>query len=196
MAHAFGDTALVLASASPRRRELLLRAGLRFEVRPSEVDEARRIGEEAASYAERIAREKALAVSVVAPHPLVLGADTVVECAGEILGKPSDQREACAMLRTLSGKTHRVITGYALARGGRILESAAVTSRVTFHELSSVEIEHYVASGEPMDKAGAYGIQGLGGGFIAHVEGSCDNVMGLPLAAVVAALARHRIVAS
>jgi nucleoside triphosphate pyrophosphatase len=122
---------------------------------------------------------------------MVLAADTVVECGGVILEKPADADDAARMLATLSGRTHTVVTAFALACGGRIVDSQAVTSRVTFRELTRDEIAAYIGTGEPFDKAGAYGIQGIGGGFIAQVEGSRDNVMGLPVDEVIAALKRH-----
>jgi septum formation protein len=184
---------LILASGSPRRRALLAAAGVAFEIIESGVDELRDAGENAADFAERMACVKALAVSVRHPTRLILGADTIVECGGEILGKPRDAADARRMLRALSGNTHTVVTAFAIARAGAILESARETSRVTFRELGSREIQDYVASGEPLDKAGAYGIQDAGGGFIVTVEGARDNVMGLPVRAAMAALARWRI---
>jgi nucleoside triphosphate pyrophosphatase len=185
---------LILASSSPRRRQLLSDAKIAFEAVESGIAEEIVEEESASNFALRMAREKALAVSRSRLQELVLGADTVVECEGQILGKPRDASEACRMLETLSGRTHIVVTAFALARNGEILESAPIVSRVTFRHLSLAEIERYVASGEPMDKAGAYGIQGDSAGFIAAVDGSRDNVMGLPVAEVLAALAKHGIV--
>jgi len=182
---------LVLASASPRRRQLLAQAGLEFEVVESGVDESRAEGEAGPDFALRMACEKALAVSVRRPDALVLGADTVVEIDGEILGKPHDRADARRMLQKLSGQVHRVFTGFALARGGRIVESDAIVSGVRFRELSAAEIEQYIASNEPYDKAGGYAIQGDAGDFIAAVEGSIANVMGLPIDEVLTALRRH-----
>jgi nucleoside triphosphate pyrophosphatase len=182
---------LILASGSPRRRELLTRARIDFEVMQSGLEEVRESNEGAAQYALRMARDKALAVSRQNFNRIVLGADTVVECAGEILEKPLDAADATRMLSALSARTHTVVTAFAIASEGKIIVDEAVTSRVTFRALSSDEIARYIATGEPFDKAGAYGIQGIGGGFIAHVEGSRDNVMGLPTDAVVAALKRH-----
>lgn len=151
-------------------------------------------GEGATEFALRMAVEKALAVSrSTEDRALVLAADTVVECGGEILGKPGDAAEACRMLRALSGRVHTVVTAFALARASATIESLAVISRVRFRRLGDDEIDAYVRTGEPMDKAGAYGIQGQGGGFIAEVEGSRDNVMGLPVNETLAALARHGI---
>jgi septum formation protein len=182
---------LILASGSPRRRELLTRARIDFEVMQSGLEEVREPHESAAEYALRMARDKALAVSHRNPNRVVLGADTVVECGGEILEKPIDAEDATRMLSTLSGRTHTVVTAFAIASEGKIIVNEAVTSRVTFRALTSHEIASYIATGEPFDKAGAYGIQGIGGGFISNVEGSRDNVMGLPTEEVLAALKRH-----
>lgn len=187
---------IILASGSPRRRQLLDSAGLSFEVIESGVPEIRAEGEPADRYALRMAREKAVAVSKRFPDATVIGADTIVVLDDLILEKPSSPGDARQMLRVLSGRTHLVITAFAIARAGAILESAPVESRVTFRALAANEVDEYVESGEPLDKAGAYGIQGLGGGFITHVEGSRDNVMGLPKELVVAALARHRTAAN
>jgi septum formation protein len=184
---------LILASASPRRRELLTRARVDFEVVQSDLEEVRHPNESARDYALRMAREKALAVSARHPHRMVLGADTVVECDGMILEKPSDAADAARMLSTLSGNTHTVVTAFAIASNEKIIASDAILSRVTFRALTAEEITSYIATGEPFDKAGAYGIQGIGGGFISHVEGSRDNVMGLPTDEVIAALRQHGI---
>lgn len=184
---------LILASGSPRRRRLLSDAGVSFRVVESRLPEDPPTGESGGDYAPRIAREKALKVSATFPNEIVLAADTVVECQRRILGKPADSAQARAMLQTLSGRTHTVITAFAIARAGAILESASVSSRVTFRDLSSAEIEAYIRSGEPGDKAGGYGIQGKGGDFITHVEGSRDNVMGLPTREVLAALKRQGV---
>jgi septum formation protein len=179
---------LILASGSPRRKSLLEAAGVEFQVIESGVDEIRATGESARDFSQRVAGDKARAVSLRFPVSIVLGADTVVECGGEILGKPSDPADARRMLRLLSGNTHVVVTAFALARGGAVLESAIATSRVTFRALASEEITAYLETGEPFDKAGSYGIQGIGGGFISAVEGSRDNVMGLPVDEVLRAL--------
>lgn len=184
-------TRLVLASASPRRKDLLAAAGVAFTIVESGIDETRAEHEDAATYAERMARAKALNVSHRRSEPLVLGADTVVELRGMILLKPDDPADARRMLRLLSGATHTVVTAFALAQGGRLLESAPLTARVTFRRLADPEVEAYLATGEPFDKAGSYGIQGLGAGFITAVEGGRDTVMGLPVAAVLAALRRQ-----
>jgi septum formation protein len=184
---------LILASTSPRRRALLAAAGVDFELDESGIDEQRLTGEPAAEFALRMAQEKALAVSRRATGALVLGADTVVECGGEVLGKPRDHADAHQMLRMLSGRFHTVVTAFALARDGRVAESRAVTSRVRFRELGDGEIDAYIRTGEPMDKAGAYGIQAAGAGLVVEVEGERDNVMGLPVGEVLAALRRHAI---
>jgi septum formation protein len=184
---------LILASGSPRRRELLTRAHIDFEVVQSGLEEVREPHESAREYALRMARDKALAVSRRHPHRSVLAADTVVECEGVILEKPIDARDATRMLSALSGRTHTVVTAFAIASKETVIASEAVVSRVTFRTLTSDEIASYIATGEPFDKAGAYGIQGIGGGFISQVEGSRDNVMGLPTSEVIAALRRHAI---
>jgi septum formation protein len=184
---------VILASASPRRRQLLGAAGIEFEAIESQVPEGHVAGEPARDYALRMAREKAGAVSSRVPEAIVIGADTIVVCENQILEKPADAHDARRMLAMLSSRTHTVVTAFALARDGKILESSPVESRVTFRKLTDAEIDDYIVTGEPFDKAGAYGIQGIGGGFISHVEGSRDNVMGLPAATVVAALARYGV---
>jgi nucleoside triphosphate pyrophosphatase len=181
---------LILASTSPRRKALLAAAGVDFEIDESGVEEERLASEPAAQFALRMAEEKALAVSRRAGTALVLGADTVVECGGEILGKPRDHADAHRMLRTLSGRFHTVVTAFALACDGRVAESHAVVSRVRFRALRDDEIDAYIRTGEPMDKAGAYGIQAEGAGLVVEVEGERDNVMGLPVSEVLAALRR------
>ena len=181
---------LVLASASPRRRELLTQAEYAFEVHPAHVNEDLRPGEEAIAYVVRLAREKALSVfaemSSKSPDPprvVVLGADTTVTLDNHILAKPEDSADAARMLRMLSGRTHRVITGVAIATEKGVEVAAEVTG-VQFRTLSDEEIAAYVATGEPMDKAGAYGIQGLAAKWIPRIEGCYFNVVGLPLALV------------
>jgi len=173
---------LILASASPRRAELLRRAGLEFSVRSRPVEEIRRAGEEPELYARRLARWKAQAAWESADE-IVLGADTIVVAGNRVLEKPAGSGDARAMLRILSGKTHAVITGICLIHpGGEIIDSAETL--VHFAELSDREIDDYIASGEPMDKAGAYGIQGLASKFVDRIEGCFFNVMGLPLPVV------------
>jgi septum formation protein len=178
-------TPLVLASASPRRRELLARAGLRFEVIPAGIDENVRPGESPAQLAGRLAREKALAVaSRVGPDParFVLGADTIVVLGESVLGKPRDPRDAEAMLSLLVGRTHRVITAVVVARSHDLgWRARTVESRVRMRPAELEEIRAYVATGEPLDKAGAYAVQGRGRRFVAEIAGSESNVIGLPL---------------
>ena len=174
---------LVLASASPRRQELLRNAGIAFEVQPAHISEDPLPGELAKDCAERLAREKALAVARQRPHDVVLGADTVVVVEGQLLGKPVDAADAARMLRLLSGRTHQVITGVCLVAGGQWLVASETTS-VTMSEISETEIADYVAGGEPMDKAGAYAIQGIASRWIPRIEGDYCNVMGLPVALV------------
>jgi nucleoside triphosphate pyrophosphatase len=188
------NSKLILASGSPRRHELLTRARIDFEVVLSGLDEIRESGEAARDYALRMARDKGLAVSTRYRNRPVLAADTVVECDGEILEKPADARDATRMLIALAGRTHTVVTAFAIASDGAVIVSDAIISRVTFRALTPAEIAAYVATGEPFDKAGAYGIQGIGGGFISQVEGSRDNVMGLPTEEVIAALRQYGIV--
>ncbi len=185
---------LILASSSPRRRELLTQAGYRFEVHPAHIPEDARPGENPIAYVTRLAREKAETVfrdlTAARPKPeengqclVVLGADTTVALDNTILGKPEDARDAARMLRLLSGRTHRVITGVAVvtAKGAEV---AAEATAVRFLTLSDAEIAGYVAGGEPMDKAGAYAIQGHAARWIPRIEGCYFNVMGLPLALV------------
>ena len=172
-------SSLILASASPRRSELLRTAGFSFTVRSRPVEEVRAPGEGPEDYARRLARAKAEA-AWESRDEIVLGADTIVVLNDRVLEKPADAEEARAMLRMLSGRTHTVITAICLRHaGGEIVDAAS--TRVHFAELDSTEIDEYVASGEPMDKAGAYGIQGLASKFVDRIEGCYFNVMGLPL---------------
>ncbi len=179
---------IILASASPRRAELLQQIGLKFSVRPADIDETPEVDETPQHYVERLAREKALAVAESAPQCLVLGSDTSVVLDGRILGKPTDAADARETLARLSGATHQVMTAVALANDGQC-QSVLVTTEVCFRDLSSEEIDAYVASGEPMDKAGSYGIQGLGGIFVNELRGSYSAVVGLPLQETAALLA-------
>ena len=177
---------LILASASPRRKEILLSAGFDFEICPSPIDEAPLAGERPEGYARRVACAKALSVAAsVARGSLVLGADTIVVAGDEILGKPQDAADAGRMLRKLSGISHQVITGVCLVRApDEVIALTHETTWITFRALDDEEIADYVASGEPMDKAGAYGIQGLACKFVTRVEGCYFNVVGLPVALV------------
>lgn len=176
---------LILASASPRRKELLAQAGFTFEVRAAHLNEDPRPEEDPIAYVTRLAREKAQAVFEAAHRAdaVVLGADTTVTLDNHILGKPEDATDAARMLRLLSGRTHRVMTGVAVVTA-QCVEVAAEVTGVRFLTLSDEEIAAYVATGEPMDKAGAYGIQGLAARWIPRVEGCYFNVVGLPLALV------------
>jgi len=175
---------LVLASGSPRRRELLTIAGYTFEVMAADIDESERAGEEAAAYVLRLAEEKAQVVAARVPDAVVLGADTTVVIDGEIMQKPVDAADAERMLRKLSGRTHQVHTGLAVVRGG-VTTSRVETTDVVFRVIGDAELEHYVASGHATDKAGAYGIQGYAARWIPRIEGDYFNVVGLPLSAVV-----------
>jgi septum formation protein len=174
---------LVLASASPRRQELLRNAGITFEVQPADIPEDPQPGESAKDYTERLAREKALAVANQRRHDVVLGADTVVVVDSQLLGKPSDPADAARMLRMLSGRKHQVITGVCLVVSGQP-SVASETTLVTVSEITDKEIADYVSSGEPMDKAGAYAIQGIASRWIPRIEGDYSNVVGLPVALV------------
>jgi septum formation protein len=173
---------LVLASQSPRRADILRQAGIPFVVRSALVDETPRAGEKPEDYVLRLAEEKALAVAA-APHEIVLGADTTVVIGNRLLGKPEDAADAVRMLEALSGQCHQVLTGICLRGPSGVIGDFAVT-RVWFTVMTPREIEDYVASGEPLDKAGAYAIQGLGSKFIERIEGCYFNVVGLPVALV------------
>ena len=177
---------LILASASPRRRDLLRNAGIDFEVRPCQIVEEIQLDELPEEFARRAAREKALQVAASAPPGLlVLGADTVVVIDGQTLGKPSDPHDATRMLRLLSGRTHQVHTGICLVRAPTEIEALQhETTLVTFRELDEEEIRQYVESGEPWDKAGGYAIQGLASKFVTRISGCYSNVVGLPVALV------------
>jgi septum formation protein len=177
-----GGVRLILASASPRRRNLLEAAGIPFVLRPANVDETRRWGESARDYVVRLASDKARGVEA-GPDEMVLGADTTVVGGSEILEKPRDAGDAARMLEMLSGGWHEVITGIALAHRGEI-RTAAETTRVHFVLIPRAEIDDYIATGEPMDKAGAYGIQGMASRWADRIEGCYFNIVGLPVARV------------
>ena len=227
---------LILASASPRRAELLAAAGIPFDLRPAHVDESVRAGEGADAYVRRVAEEKAIAVASQRPGGPVLGADTVVVVGGEILGKPRDAADAARMLRRLSGQTHEVMTGVCLVvpdlmvpvprpsrhpqpgdaaavgfgtpaalepkraatrpGAGLTADVAVAVTTVEFAVLGDAEISWYVDSGEPMDKAGAYAIQGLASRFVTRIDGSYSNVVGLPVSLVYAMCRRNGILLS
>ena len=196
-------TRLILASGSPRRRDLLANHGLAFEVMAADVDETVRPGELPDDYVIRLAVEKAMAIrnrlhaeateaatsgDIDPPDIAVIGADTTVAFHNEILGKPSDADDARAMLRRLSGSTHQALTGVAVVRHEAV--SLCVRTNVTFAQLTDHEIDWYVNSGEPFDKAGGYGIQGIAGSYIEHIDGNVQNVAGLPMHHLVILLAR------
>ncbi len=175
---------VVLASASPRRRELLNLIGISHEVRPANIDETIRTRETPRRHAERLAREKASAIAMHDPDLITIGADTIVVVNRKVLGKPADTAQATHMLGLLSGREHTVVTAVAVSRGKK-LRSAVEEVRVRFRRLSAEEIDAYIATGEPMDKAGAYGIQGFGATIVDRIEGDYFAVMGLPLVRLV-----------
>jgi septum formation protein len=175
---------LILASSSPRRQELLREAGFVFEVHPAHVPEERLAGEPPLQYACRLAREKAEAVAECFPGRYVLGADTIVVVGDEVLEKPRDAQDAARMLRLLSGRGHQVITAVSLVRPEGQGDTRTSTTQVYFCEVAEEEIRCYISSGEPMDKAGAYAIQGGAAQWIQRIEGEYSNVVGLPLSLV------------
>ncbi len=175
---------LILASSSPRRQELLREAGFVFEVHLAHVPEERMPGEPPLEYARRLAQEKAQAVAQEFPRGYVLGADTIVVVDDNVLEKPSDAEDAARMLRLLSGRVHQVITAVSLATPTRPEDTRSATTLVYFRELAETEIQRYVAGGEPMDKAGAYAIQGGAAPWVQRIEGEYSNVVGLPVTLV------------
>jgi len=193
---------LVLASGSPRRQELLRNAGIAFEVCTANIPEVPLPGELPRAHAERLAREKARAVFLQHSHDLILGADTIVVIENEILGKPRDQQDAARMLQLLSGRTHQVITGVCLLGpdlrpenrepGTGFEDIRSELTNVTMAELTAEDIHAYIATGEPMDKAGAYAIQGVASRWISRIDGDYFNVVGLPIAMVYRMLKEHR----
>lgn len=172
---------LILASSSPRRQQLLREAGIPFIAEPSEVDESVLAGEGPEKYTLRLAQAKAGAVAKRFPADLVLGADTIVVVDDEILGKPEDRQDAARMLRRLSGRDHQVLTAVSLIVPGRSAETRLCATTVHFRKLKEGEIQEYIAGGEPMDKAGAYAIQGGAAEWVTGIEGEYSNVVGLPL---------------
>ena len=179
---------VILASASPRRRELLSLVGIPHVVEPADIDESYRDGEEAPQHAERLAREKAATVAARHPDAVVIAADTIVLIDGLVLGKPSDDADAERMLAMLGGQTHVVLTAVAVAYRGE-LRSGVESVRVTFRPFTRERIRAYIATGEPMDKAGSYGIQGYGATLVERIDGDYFAVMGLALARMVDLLA-------
>jgi septum formation protein len=178
---------VILASQSPRRRELLTLVGITHEVRPADIDEVYLPGEVPSEHAERLARGKCAVIAERERDALVIGSDTIVVVDGEVLGKPKDDGDAAHMLRRLSGRSHIVVTAVAVAWRGEI-RSAVEEVNVTFHSLSDDDITAYIATREPMDKAGAYGIQGFGATIVERVDGDYFAVMGLPLQLLVRVL--------
>jgi septum formation protein len=179
-----GKQVLILASSSPRRQELLRDAGIPTEVHAAKIREERVAGEAPAQYACRLAQEKAQAVAREFPGQYVLGADTIVVVAGQVLEKPRDAEDATRMLRLLSGRAHHVTTGVSLIDPDGNIDTRSSTASVYFRKLEEEEIHRYVSSGEPMDKAGAYAIQGGAARWVERVEGEYSNVVGLPLSLV------------
>ncbi|MEA3470778.1 MAG: Maf family protein [Thermodesulfobacteriota bacterium] len=183
------STSFILASASPRRRELLKSMGFDFTVIPSGVDEKFLGGESVKEHVLRLSREKAQVIAGKNPEAWVLGADTVVIIDSEVLGKPGSKKEAREMLVRLSGKKHRVLTGFSVVRNDMdVVKSGLTESSVFFKEVSDDELEWYIDTKEPYDKAGGYAVQGMAASFVKEIRGSHTNVIGLPLCEVVAAL--------
>jgi septum formation protein len=186
---------IILASQSPRRRYLLERAGLKFKVVPSAIDEASVVRSDPAEYVRALAEAKAGDIAARYPESWVIGADTVVVVAGHVLGKPASQAEAADMLRRLSGRTHQVLTGWCVCRrAAGLLHADTVSTDVVFKELSADEIRWYIQTGEPFDKAGAYAIQGIGTFLVRRISGSYTNVVGLPVCEVLEFLIREKVV--
>ena len=179
---------LILASASPRRRELLAQVGYVFEVCPAHIDETRGVLEDPSTYVARLALEKAQVIHAQHPDAIVLGADTTVVLNGEVLNKPQDREDAARMLRALSGRTHQVFTGIAVV-ASNVQRTHVETTNVVFAPIPEDELATYLATGDSLDKAGAYGIQGYAARWIPRIEGDFFNVMGLPLVATVRLLA-------
>lgn len=175
---------LILASQSPRRRELLSQAGYTFTVQPADIDETRREGEAPDAYVKRLALEKAQAIHALRPEAIVIGSDTTVVLEGAVLNKPQDLDDARRMLQSLAGRAHEVHTGVAVVAGSSA-RSHVETTRVFFSDIPAADLEFYLTTGDSLDKAGAYGIQGYAARWITRIEGDFFNVMGLPIAATV-----------
>lgn len=186
---------IILASGSPRRRRFLAELGLDFTVAVADIAEDLQAGELPTAFVNRLAQEKAAAIAVDHPGAWVIGADTVVVIADEILGKPVDPADALAMLTRLAGRRHQVWTGFAIIKDGSVVVTRAVRTDVTFVSGSADVLAAYVASGEPLDKAGAYGIQGRGGLLVERIDGSYSNVVGLPMAELVEELLKLEVIA-
>jgi septum formation protein len=177
--------AVILASASPRRQELLRKAGIAIEAHPARIVEERAAGEKPVQYACRLAREKARSIAARFPGRYVLGADTIVVVDDQVLEKPADAQDAERMLRLLSGRKHEVTTAVSLATPEGFIDTRFSTTEVAFRDLQEEEIRQYVGGGEPMDKAGAYAIQGGAGGWVRSIQGEYSNVVGLPVSLVI-----------
>ena len=185
--------AIILASASPRRQELMRLLGVDFTIHTADIDERMDRSLPPEQEVERLAREKAAAIAALAaPEDIVVAADTIVVCQGEVLGKPKTEADAARMLHLLSGRTHAVMTGLCVQSGARA-ESLVSRSQLRFRALSDAEINAYIATGEPMDKAGSYGIQGRASVFVEHLDGDYFSVMGLPLCPLTALLRRFGV---
>jgi septum formation protein len=180
---------LILASASPRRRELLTQAGLTFSIQAADIDESRHPGEAPTAYVQRLALEKARAIHALHPDATILGADTTVACDGQVLNKPADRTEAEHMLRSLSNRSHEVHTGIAVV-APHIELTHTETTRVHFSTIPEADLAHYLTTNDSLDKAGAYGIQGYPARWIPRIEGDFFNVMGLPIAATIKLLSK------
>ncbi len=186
---------IILASASPRRQQFLRELGLDFTIRAAAIDESPLPAETPEAFTRRMAGAKAEAVASDHGQACIIGADTVVSLDGLILGKPKDEQDALAMLKQLQGRTHRVITGLSLiCRESELHQTTATVTSVTFAAFPAAVLAAYVRTGEPMDKAGAYGIQGMGGFLVRKIEGSCSNVIGLPVNVLVSLLLRHKVI--
>jgi len=187
---------LILASASPRRQQFLADLGLTFTALAADIDETPLDNEEPDTFAQRMAEEKAEVIAQQHPASWVIGADTVVTLEGRILGKPDDAAHALEILRNLQGKTHQVITGLSISciQENRV-DTLSKSTEVSFASFSDAILSAYIATGEPMDKAGAYGVQGKGGFLVRSIIGSCSNVIGLPINTCISLLLRHNVIA-
>jgi septum formation protein len=187
---------VILASASPRRNDFLSALGLEFTIMPADVPETPDLGESPENFARRMALCKGKSVADRYPEAWVVGADTVVTIDGLILGKPDDANDALSILKRLNGQEHEVITAYSVICCKQGVEQVrAVSTRVFFHAFSEAVLRGYIHTGEPMDKAGAYGIQGIGSFLVRKIEGSCSNVIGLPLGDLIADMLRYQLIA-
>lgn len=195
--HNCQKNSIILASASPRRENFLSQLGLDFKIIPADIDEIPRADESGEDFVSRMAADKAKAIGKIHPDKVVIGADTIIYFQGKILGKPENQGHALAMLKKMQATSHLVITGVSLFCENRQLSRTITeTSTVTFANFSDEILKSYISSGEPMDKSGAYAIQGIGSFLIKEIKGSCSNVIGLPMHHLVSLLLEHKIIAS